>query len=163
MSWGQEWSDLCFASFPIRLNPTRHIKGAHVLFFRYVFKFMTRGLELIMCPNIHLCLKEELPILSAETGQRKCQAISNQALSWISTPAQSLPSPDLQWGGVGDRQTISGNLNLFKVTERVRETDWHWWDQTRTVRCCAALRPGLTSLIDRVWWDCHWARRAAER
>ncbi len=167
MSWEHDWLDLCFAPFPICLNSTRH-KGAHMLCCLYDFTFISEVLEQITCPKIRLCLKEQLPIWSAETSQRIRQVISNQGLSWISTPVQP---PPISWPAMGreeeeegvGEQTISGNLNLFKVTERVRETDWHWWDQTRAVRCCAALRPGRTSLIDRVWWDCHWARRAAGR
>lgn len=74
--------------------------------------------------------------------------LSNRALSWISTPAASSPSPDLQWAGGGRwgprRETdyIWQPEPFSKWLREWGETDWHWWDQTWTVRCNAALRPG---------------------
>lgn len=78
-----------------------------------------------------LCLKEELPVLSTDRDRPENMSsdVKSSAKAETPTPARSLPSPDPQWGGEGKgsggKQTISSNLNLFKVTERVRKTDWH--------------------------------------
>lgn len=74
--------------------------------------------------------------------------LSNRALGWISTPAASSPSPDLQWAGGGRRGPRRETDYIWqpepfsKWLREWGETDWHWWDQTWTVRCDAALRPG---------------------
>lgn len=96
------WPLFCIISHLLKSHAT-HQGRPHAAFFN-VFKFISKG-----APDDHVSKHPSLfkfYILSVETGKRMCQAISNQVLSWISTPAQSLPSPDLRWGGVGETDYI---------------------------------------------------------
>lgn len=111
-------------------------------------------------------------------GWREGRVKLSSVIKWAESgpPAASCPSPDLQWaeggGGGGERSRVRwrrGNrpylaVQAFFFHQWLREwgeSDWHWWEKTWTVWSDAALRPRpLTSLIDRVWWDCHPARGA---
>lgn len=156
------WPLFCIVFLLLKFHAT-HPKALACCFL-YVVTFRSQGFNLIACPNIPVCLKRGVVHFECRDGPENMSSDMKSSAKLI---LDSSSIPPISWPAMGQEeggeQTISGNPNLFKVTERVRETDWHWWDQSRTVRCCAALRPGLTSLIDRVWWDCHWARRAAER
>lgn len=135
------WPLFCFNLQAHTFHATPRGREIHwntlAIFFNCIYSHC-RGLQR-MCPN-NRCLFERRIIYFEFPGGtaavERCQMISNQSAK-LNLESSSIPSHLLRCDGAGWKQTISGNQNLFKVTERVRETDWHWWDQTRTVLHCA--------------------------
>lgn len=133
------WPLFCIVFLLLKFHAT-HPKALACCFL-YVVTFRSQGFNLIACPNIPVCLKRGVVHFECrDTGQRICQVIWNRALSWFSTPAPSLPSPDLQWG----RRGGGGENRLYLATQTFLKWLREWGrltgtDGTRLELCDAVL------------------------